>query len=258
MVSQWVWNLRLEFGHLAQPVRDERWTLWAPAPTGLDTPPAVVEVQPPRDTQEDYGPLEWAEPRGSRRGCFAGEDFLLQPDQTLRCPAGKSLRFQAQRLEAAGLRLIFIASAADCAVCQLREHCLGPQTPLDCPRRVSALRRLPATVLTPLTPPLPAPLMLQALLWSDLAARSLRRSWIKHLRQQVVEVISVPATQVTQPAEGPPPMRTRGQAAHRRRSWSEHLRGNALRPEQPPVRFSLFGLPSHVAQYLGLSSLPAG
>lgn len=258
VVSQWVWNLRLEFGHLAQPKQEERWTLWAPAPTGMETLPTVVQEEPPRDTQEGYGPLEWAEPRGSRRGCFAGSDFLLQSDRTLCCPAGKSLRFQEQRLEAAGLRLIFIASAADCASCQLRQDCLGPQTPLDRPRRVSALRRLPATVLTPLTPPLPTPFMMQALLWSDLAARSLRRSWVRHLRQQLVEMASLPAAQAPQPPEGSPTMRTRAQAAHRRRSWTERLGGNAFRPEQPRVRCSLFGLPAHVARYLGLSSPPAG
>jgi hypothetical protein len=201
--------------------------------------------------------LEWAQPRGSRRGCFAGEDFLLQPDRTLRCPAGKTLRFQEQRLEAAGLRLMFSAAQADCAACQLRQNCLGANAPPDRPRRVSALRRLPATVLTPLASPLPAPVPMQALLWSDLEARKLRRGWVRHLRQHLVEVVALPAAQVTLPPESLPPMRTRAQAAHRRRSWSERLGGNVFRPEQPCIRCSLFGLPTQVARYLGLSSLPA-
>jgi hypothetical protein len=258
VVSQWVWNLRLEFGHLAQPKQEERWTLWAPIPTEPDAPSEHPEEPPSRDAPHDYGPLEWAQPRGSRRGCFAGEDFLLQPDRTLRCPAGKTLRFQEQRLEATGLRLIFIAAQADCASCHLRQDCLGPQAPPDRPRRVSAVRRLPPTALAPLTPPFPAPLTMQALLWSDLEARKLRRSWMGHLRQQVVEVVALPPTRVTQPPEDHPPMRTRAQAAHRRRSWSERLAGNVFLPEQPCVRCSLFGLPTQVAQYLGLPSLPAG
>jgi hypothetical protein len=59
-----------------------------------------------------------------KTGRFTGADFPLQPDGTLRCPAGQSLLAQERRREAdGGLRMVYAASIRSCRPCLLREQC---------------------------------------------------------------------------------------------------------------------------------------
>ena len=82
IVSQWLWNLRLELGHQLHP-DPVRTTEFAPAlPTAHKESPAQAPVQ-------GYGPAEVALPW--KAGRFSGQDFALQPDGMLRCPASQSL-----------------------------------------------------------------------------------------------------------------------------------------------------------------------
>ncbi len=87
VISQWVWNLRLELGHQLTP-EPVRTTEFAQAllPVGDRAAPA-----------NGYAPAEVALP--FKRGRFSGQDFLLQPDGTLRCPgfAGALRNGAAQR-----------------------------------------------------------------------------------------------------------------------------------------------------------------
>ena len=111
MMSQWVWNLRLELGHqlLTSPVRT---TLFAPA---------VAE------TTEQPGTRGYGKPAVAatfKVGRFSGQDFTLQPDGTLHCPAHQSLVVHERRKEADGsLRLVYAASIRSCRPCPLREQC---------------------------------------------------------------------------------------------------------------------------------------
>ena len=57
-----------------------------------------------------------------KAGRISGQDFPLQPDGTLQCPAGKPLHPQEQRREADGsLRGVYAASIRDCRPCRLRK-----------------------------------------------------------------------------------------------------------------------------------------
>src|SRR5260370_18873547 len=80
IVSQWVWNLRLELGHVLEP-----------------TPMRTTEFAPPvKETTEEQGPVQgYGKPSVAlpwKAGRFSEQDFALQPDGVLSCPAGKTLR----------------------------------------------------------------------------------------------------------------------------------------------------------------------
>ena len=70
---------------------------------------------------------------------FAGTDFALQPDGTLRCPADHPLYPQEQRAERDGsVRVLSAARIGHCRSCPLRAQC-QENTTTSKPRRVSAL-----------------------------------------------------------------------------------------------------------------------
>jgi hypothetical protein len=113
---QWVWNLRLELGHQLAPDL-VRTTEFAPALS-----PAQEEVTNSPSPSQGYGPAVVALPW--KQGRFSGRDFALQPDGTLRCPAGQSLVAHERRREADGsLRVVYAASIRSCRPCPLREQC---------------------------------------------------------------------------------------------------------------------------------------
>jgi hypothetical protein len=114
IICQWIWNLRLEVGHHLQP-DPVRTTEFAPA--HLAELAAVAEAGKPL---QGYGPPEVAS--SWKAGRFTGHDFALQPDGTLRCPAGQKLSAHERRQEADGsLRVVYAASIRSCRPCPLRE-----------------------------------------------------------------------------------------------------------------------------------------
>ncbi|HEX9131343.1 MAG TPA: hypothetical protein VF844_03530 [Ktedonobacteraceae bacterium] len=78
-MAQWVWNLRLELGHHLKPM-SLRTTEFAPALSDLPAGQA-----PSQGYESPVIGGAW------KAGRFSGQDFLLQPDGTLRCPAGSVL-----------------------------------------------------------------------------------------------------------------------------------------------------------------------
>ncbi len=128
VISHWTWNLRLELGHQLKP-QPLRTTEFAPALS----PPS-----PPSAPASGYAPPEVGS--AWKAGRFAGQDFALQPDGTLRCPADRKLTPHEHRREADGsLRIVYGASIRSCRPCALREQCqwLGSNT--SKPRQVSVL-----------------------------------------------------------------------------------------------------------------------
>jgi hypothetical protein len=104
ILSQWIWNIRLELGHHLTPL-PMRLTEFAPASV-VEWTPSLVSAQDgalvagptpdpsvPTEGQAawfaSYGPPQFARP--SSTGGFAGSAFVLQPDGTLRCPADHPL-----------------------------------------------------------------------------------------------------------------------------------------------------------------------
>lgn len=246
ILSQWIWNLRLELGHRFHPT-SMRTTEFAPA----QVPPEPVP-QPSELANVSYGPPQWA--RQSYTKGFAGADFSLQPDGTLRCPAGQPLYAQERRPERDGsLRVLYAARIGHCRACPLRERCQESGAATIKPRRVSA-------VLWPLDEPPPEPVIApafpsasQPILWGDWSRCRTRREWIDLLRTQTVTITDLSAAPVADTAESGP--LTRRQRAHWRLSWAERLAHNAREHSAPCVTITLFGVPSAFATFLGLPTI---
>jgi hypothetical protein len=231
IVSQWVWNLRLELGHQLHP-DPVRTTEFAPALS-----PAQKEATNSPSLSQGYGPAEVALPW--KAGRFSGRDFALQPDGSLRCPAGQSLFAHERRTEADGsLRLVYAASIRSCRPCLLREQCQWHGAAATKPRRVSVMLH---------------PLLIGSapLLWRDWSRRLHRRACMQLLAGQRLEVQMEP-TLSTNPVGSPAPL-SRAQRAHFRLSWAERLARNARSPAADQVMISLFGVPESFATSLGLA-----
>jgi hypothetical protein len=231
VVSQWVWNIRLELGHHLEPT-PVRTTEFAPAipPQSQQTvrhPPSSAPVS-------GYGPPTTA--TSWKAGRFTGADFSLQPDGTLRCPAGQHLLAHERRREADGsLRVVYAASIRSCRPCLLREQCQWNGRATKKPRQVSVLLHPLAVGSAPL-------------LWRDWSRRQHRRACMQLLRHQHLEIQVAPAAPTDQVDE-PLPL-SRAQRAHWRLSWQERLAGNARAPTAAQVTIRLFGVPEDFATSL--------
>jgi len=226
VVSQWVGNLRLELGHHLKPVRT---TEFSPA---LDTP------------QAGQAPVQGYEPPvvggAWKTGRYSGEDFALQPDGTVRCPAGNSLFLQERRQEREGsLRMVYEARIADCQACEQRPQCQWHGRENQHPRRVSVLLHPRRGRAAPL-------------LWHDWSRRQHRGACMQVLHRQQLNVVGPIAT----PARPPelPVVLSRAQRAHDRLSWVHRLTRNAYIPTAAPPIITLFGVPDPFAAFLGLQA----
>ena len=244
VISQWMWNLRLELGHRLHPM---------PMRTS-ELAPAQTQPLPQLACDEGvcltYGAPQWARP--AAMGGFAADAFTPQADGTLRCPAGQPLYVRERRPQGDGsLRVLYAARVGHCRVCGLREQCQGYGSATIQPRRVSAVvRPIKGPPLPPAAPPpLSAP---HPLLWGDWSAGSSRREWITLLRTQTVTLTLAPLASLANPSTGGP--LTRRQRAHWRMSWEERLARNACCWLAPWVELHLFGIPSAFALSVGLTS----
>src|SRR5579859_4400699 len=208
VVSQWIWTLRLELGHQLEPT-PLRMTEFAPAIPSQSEQAAMRPAS--AAPASGYGPLTTA--TSWKTGRFTGANFPLQPDGTLRCPAGQPLQPQEWRREADGsLRVVYAASIRHCRPCPLREQCQWNGSATAKPRQVSVL-------LHPLRVG-PAPL-----LWRDWSRRVHRRICMQLTRQQRIEVsLSPPAA--LPPATDTEVILSRAQRAHSRLSWNMRLARN--------------------------------
>ena len=176
-----------------------------------------------------------------KAGRYSGRDFALQPDGTLRCPAGQSLVAHERRIEADGsLRVVYAASIRSCRPCPLREQCQWHGRAATKPRRVSVLLH---------------PLLIGSapLLWKDWSRRLHRRACMQFLRDQRLEVQVEPARSAS-PDASPSPL-SRAQRAHYRLSWQERLARNARPRTAGQVTIRLFGVPEGFATSLGLATV---
>jgi hypothetical protein len=155
ILSQWIWNLRLEFG---QQVSAPSMRLTEFASSQIDEPvqasePVQVSEPVQADESVSYGPPQWAR-RSFTKG-FAGADFALQPDGTLRCPADHPLYPQERRVERDGsVRVLSAARIGHCRCCPLRAQC-QENTTASKPRRVSAVFWPRTSTPSPPDEPLP-------------------------------------------------------------------------------------------------------
>jgi hypothetical protein len=229
VVSQWVWNLRLELGHQLHP-DPVRTTEFAPA-----LPPPSPHAAPTSGYAPPQVGLPW------KAGRFSGQDFALQPDGTLRCPADQKLLPHEQRREADGsLRVVYGASIRSCRPCPLREQCQWNGSATAKPRQVSVLLH-------------PLQVGSAPLLWRDWSRRAHRRACMQIVRHQRIEV-SLPPSAAASPSLAEVIL-SRAQRAHYRLSWAERLARNARAPTTGQVTIKLFGIPAIFAASLGLATV---
>ena len=227
VISQWVWNLRLELGHQFHP---------DPVRT-TDFAPAISPASPYAAPSAGYAPphvgLSW------KAGRFSGQDFALQPDGTLRCPADQKLFAHEQRRETDGsLRVVYGASIRSCRPCPLREQCQWNGSATGKPRQVSVLLH---------------PLMvgLEPVFWRDRSRRFYRQACTQLTRQQCIEVEVDPPSSACRTA-GSTAILSRAKRAHSRLSWAARLARNARPPTSGQVRITLCGVSADFATSLGL------
>jgi len=226
-IAQWVWNLRLELGHHLQP-QPVRTTEFAPA---LGKPEAG---QPPA---QGYEPPVIG--RAWKAGRYSGQDFALQPDGTVLCPAEQTLLAHEHRREADGsLRVVYGASLRGCRPCPLREQCQWQGNATAKPRQVSVLLH-------------PLGIGSEPILWRDWSRRFHRRACIPLVRHQCVKVEMDPPSPALLTVT-PAPL-SRAQRAHSRLSWIERLARNARPHTAGRVTIKLFGVPQAFATQLGLT-----
>src|SRR5437870_5737506 len=231
LISQWVWNLRLELGHQLHP-DPVRTTEFASA-----LPSAHKETSTQAPVQ-GYGKASVALPW--KAGRFSGQDFALQPDGTLRCPAGQTLVAHERRREADGsLRVVYAASIRSCRPCPLREQCQWNGSATAKPRQVSVLLHPLAVGSLPI-------------LWRDWSRRQHRRGCMQLLRHQRVEVRVEPSLSAV-PTLPPAPL-SRAQRAHYRLTFQERLTRNARVSTTGQVTIRLCGVPADFAASLGLAT----
>jgi hypothetical protein len=229
IVCQWTWNLRLELGHRLEP-GPMRTTEFAPA-----NPRAQEETSSASSPIQGYGPPEVAS--SWKQGRFSGRDFAPQPDGTLRCPAGQTLRANERRKEGNGSLRVVYAASISCRSCSLREQCQWNGKETSKPRQVSVLLHPLATGDSPL-------------LWHDWSRREHRRACRQLVCDQHIEILF--AKKPPSQGRAAPVVLSRAQRAHFRLSWAERLMRNACAPAEGPVRIKLFGIPEHFANFLGL------
>ncbi len=232
-MAQWVWNVRLELGHQlhSDPVRTTEFAPALPPQTGqAPTPPAAAAPA------SGYAPPATA--TSWKAGRFSGQDFPLQPDGTLRCPAGQSLSAHERRREADGsLRVVYAASIRSCRPCPLREQCQWNGSETSKPRQVSVL-------LHPLS------VGGEPLLWRDWSRRVHRHACMQRLRHQRVEVQREPDSIPNR--NGPPLPLSRASRAHTRLSWETRLARNAREASSGQLTIKLFRIPDDFARLLDL------
>src|SRR2546430_3885939 len=228
VISQWVWNLRLELGHQLHP-DPVRTTEFAPA-----LPPPSPHAAP----ASGYAPPEVGLPW--KAGRFSGQAFALQPDGTLRCQAAQKLLPHEHRREADGsLRVVYGASIHSCRPCPLREQCQWNGSATAKPRQVSMLLH-------------PLQVSSAPLLWRDWSRRVHRRACLQLVRHQRIEVSLLPPAAASSGKADV--ILSRPQRAHYRLSWQERLARNARASTSGQVTIRLFGVPESFATSLGLAT----
>jgi hypothetical protein len=257
IVAQWVWNLRIELGQLAQPT-PLRTTALAEALAPEDAATVAAPAQPEVRVEASEAVPQAGRPADpARKGLFGGQDFAWQEDGTLRCPANAILRERERRRQADGsLRLFYAAPVSQCRACALRAQCLRRNSQKTQGRRVSVVVGITPTLPPPSVTGPPAQLAsgTAPLLWRDWPRRAGRRAWMQGLRRQQVSLTLLPAPPPGVARASPAPPLTRAQRAHRRLSWTQRLSRNAVTAEHPQVRIQLWGIAPALAQALGLAS----
>jgi hypothetical protein len=267
ILNQWVWNWRIRAGAAQSPERCARQTEWSPALS--DITPGIAEadgavpqptVPTPKASNSStacYGPMTVAQGWAKSRHKYAGKDFKIIEDQFVECPAGHRMGRREIRYTRRGdMQMIFSVNPRLCASCPVKQHCLSDDSKGTNGRRISVMRaKLPPVPTLALEPEITvmaqAPIQTlrgtQALIWTDIPATQLRREIRQHLRRHQTCIQSSDlGTRLLQPIAA---YFTRSQRAHRRLSWAERLKRNAISSPTVQVSVQLFGIPPRLVDF---------
>ena len=234
VVSQWVWNLRLELGHALDP-EALRTTEFAPALL-----PAQKEAADFPSFPLGYGPAEQALPWKHSR--FSGRDF--PPSRMERCavlPGSRSSRKSGAEKPMGACAWSMRPASAGVA-------------PVPCVNSVNGMAvLLPSRAFVSV---LLHPLVVGSapLLWKDWSRRQHRRACKQGLGSQRVEV-QVKPTDSPSPPEQKAVILSRAQRAHYRLTWAERLARHVRPLTAGRVTIRLFGVPERFATSLGLATV---
>ncbi len=269
ILSQWIWNLRLDLGQHLCPTQ-MRTTEFAPAypaqsARATELAPATAPATESAPAPVVYGPPQWA--RKSWTSGFPGSAFPLQPDGTLLCPANHSLYPQERRPERGGsYRLLYAARIGDCRTCARQSECQESRDTAK-PRRVSAVfwpvpatQALSSALLAAshqAPPTMPKPIPHFPVLMQDWPRCQIRRNWLKVVRSETVVVGMGPPSSPEPMTGTKEQVMTRAQRAHWRLSWHERLVRNARPSTASHLTLTLHGLPATFANVYGFALLEA-
>jgi hypothetical protein len=231
VMAQWVWNLRVAWGHhmLPDPVRT---TACAPASLAGHAP--APDLASP---VHGSGPAAVASSWKAER--FSDRDGAVQPDGTVCGPASQQRCAHERRREADGrVRVVDAASMRRCRPCSRREQCQWLGNATMTPRQVRVLVH-PLTVgVTPV-------------LWRDGGRRRHRRACMQLLRpHQVTGQIERDPS-----ACSAPPLFSRAQRAQSRLDRSARSARTARLSTANPVPITRVGVPERRALSLGFVTI---
>jgi hypothetical protein len=263
ILSQWVWNWRIQAGWQSQSSLEVRRTLWSPALEAHLRDDVVESMIPPEVPKIDvssclspppqYGAMTVAPNWGQSRHKYGSKDFKVIEDDMIQCPAGHQMDRQELRYNRVGdMQMIFGIKATVCRDCPLIKHCHADRSTNTRGRRIMVTRE---KLTTP--PPLAAipeiivkqhspsiKLGTAAIIWTDLPATEFRRQLKCNLERHQVEIESVASSEPIKP------ILTRNQRAHRRLSWEQRLKRNQLKGNAIHWKVQLFGISSGLSQFL--------
>jgi hypothetical protein len=267
ILNQWVWNWRIRAGAAQSPKLCARQTQWSPALPEIKSEVAVAPVEQapsalPVHPQSDrsaprYGAMTVAEGWGKSRHKYGGKDFKVIEDQFIECPEGHRMGRREIRYTRRGdMQMLFSVNPRLCASCPVKQHCLSDDSKGTNGRRISVMRaKLPQVPTVALEPEITVIAQVptqtlrgtQALIWTDIPATQLRREVRQHLRrhQTCIQPNDL-GTRLLQPIAA---HFTRSQRAHRRLSWAERLRRNAISSPTVQVSVQLFGISPRLVDF---------
>lgn len=265
ILSQWVWNWRTRIGWQQQVNQEVRQTLWSskleslPSPQASSPSPSLAEQNDASTGQShavQYAPMQVAPGWAKSRHKYGGEDFKVIDDETLQCPAGEIMHRQEIRYNRQGdMQMLFGLKPSICQACSVKMHCLAEESKATRGRRVSVTRRrLPPPLAIAEQPEIVVlerhseviTIGIEPIIWFDIPATQLRRELQNHLRQHQAIIRYLESDKILNSMEpsklSTKRLLTRNQRAHRRLSWSERTKRNAIVQKSAMWQVQLFGV----------------
>ncbi len=215
VICQWVWNLRI----------------WLGRPEGAEV--RVFELSPPVcvTAEEPPGEVVSGQPESAAALSWEGETSSFVCSQGVRLTEVSRLQDARDRLR------VYQAPGRVCGDCEQTLACRG---------RLASLTAVGHMVMVREDPTRPPPPSGGGFVWRDVPARAWRGTLQRPLRLHRVELEALPATEPAQAV--PPPLRTRAERRHQRRTWLSREQQNAATGTR--WRIHLHGIPEHLCKWL--------